>query len=511
MAEIGISENAESVLAAQRTLRRARLSPVPPRRLDPLDRVERLCDSGSVYEPFPLRGSSQDGSAEHGNGVIAALGKVDGRPLMVISHDFAYRGGSIGTAFADTVVRAQRLAIDRRMPLVYLNDSGGARIHEGVAALDGCGRIFRQNVIARAIVPQISVILGPCAGAAAYSPALTDWTIMLCGGSQMFLTGPEVVRAATGEVVNPEDLGGASLHTHESGVAHLDADSEEDALMLVRRLLGFLPQSVGAALPTRPAVKPDSPVDLIARVVPPLPHKPFNMRRVLAGILDGGGDEIEIMPKYAPSILTGFARLQGLPVGIVASQPSRRGGILDARSATKAARFVSFCGRFAIPILTFIDVPGFLPGPTEERRGVITHGAELLAAYVEAPSPKLTVIVRKAYGGAYIAMGSQSLGADFCWAWPGAEVAVMGPEAAVGILHRRELNAAEDPAKRRAELAADYRSRVTPARNAAERGILDDVIQPSETRERLVQSLSLLLPEVVAGPATLPSIQSLVA
>ena len=397
-----------------------------------------------------MRCSAGDASAESGDGVIAAVGEVTGRPVVVLSHDFGYRGGSIGSVFADTVVRAQRLAIDRRIPLVYLNDSGGARIHEGVSALDGCGRIFRQNVLARAVVPQISVIMGPCAGAAAYSPALTDWTVMVRGGSQMFLTGPEVVRAATGEVVDPEDLGGALLHTRESGVAHLDADDETHALALVRQLLAFLPQSVGAPLPKRPVAQPDTPVEDIAALVPSAPQKPFNMRRVLSGVLDGGGDELELMPRFAQSVLTGFARLEGLPVGIVASQPSRRGGILDARSATKAARFVTLCGRFGIPILTFVDVPGFMPGTTEERRGVITHGAELLAAYVEARAPKLTVVVRKAYGGAYIAMGARSLGADFSWAWPTAEVAVMGPEAAVGLLHRRELAAADNPAQRRA-------------------------------------------------------------
>src|SRR5438874_2598709 len=307
-----------------------------------------------------------------------------------------------------------------------------ARIHEGIEALNGCGEIMALNVAAARAVPQVSVIMGPCAGAAAYSPALTDWTIMVRGTGQMFLTGPEVVRAATGERVDPEELGGATLHTKESGVAHFETPTEEDGLGLVRQLLGYFPQNAGGELPERlPASPLPARVEALPDVVPASARATYDMRDVIGGIVDASV-MLEVMAPTAPSLLTGFARIEGSPVGIVANQPRRRGGILDAATAVKGARFVSFCGRFGILIVTLVDVPGFMPGSAEEKRAVITHGASLLAAYVEADSPKLTVIVRKAYGGAYIALGSRALGADMSWAWPHAEIAVMGPEAAVG-------------------------------------------------------------------------------
>ncbi|MEX2459505.1 MAG: carboxyl transferase domain-containing protein, partial [Actinomycetota bacterium] len=332
---------------------------------------------------------------------------------------------------------------------------------------------------------------GRCAGAAAYSPSLTDWTVMVPGASQMFLTGPAVVRAATGEDVEPEVLGGAAIHSRESNVAHLLAADETRATAAVRRLLSFLPRAVGEVLPrlAAPLRTMPGPLD---EVLPASPRAPFDMWRILDGVLDGG-DRLELMSEFAPAMITALARLDGVPVGVVASQPARRGGILDSRGAAKVARFVAFCGRFGLPILTFVDVPGFLPGTTEERRGVINHGASMLAAYVEAPSPKLTVIVRKAYGGAYIAMGSRSVGADFTWAWPGAEVAVMGPEAAVGLLHRRELASAANEAELRAELAAGYRAAVTNPFVAAEAGIIDEVIYPGETRARMAAALRICL------------------
>lgn len=434
------------------------------------------------------------GIARDGDGVIAGIGRVGGRPVAVVSHDFSVAGGSIGSAFAEAVVRVQQLAMDIGAPIVYLNDSGGARIHEGIQSLHGCGQIFASNVRARAVVPQVSVIMGPCAGAAAYSPALTDWTIMIRERGQMFLTGPEVVRLAIGESVDPEDLGGARLHTEDSGVAHLDVADEIQALASVRQLLGFLPSRAGAPLPLSDSVAPQTDPEVLAGVVPASPAKPYNMRRVLAAVLDGG-DELELMPGYGPSLLTGFARLDGVPVGVVASQPKCRGGILDSETAVKCARLVSFCARFGLPVLTFLDVPGFMPGSVEERRGVISHGAGMLAAYVEAAVPKLTLVVRKAYGGAYIAMGSRALGADFTWAWTSAELAVMGPEAAVGLLHRRELRAATDPAAERRRLAAAYREQVTRPFVAAEAGILDEVILPEESRERMIAALRLLIPK----------------
>ena len=466
------------------------------RQLTARERVERICDPGSFFEPTSMRrgraaaygGASVD---RDGDGVIAGFGRVQGRPVVVVSHDFGVAGGSIGSAFADSVVRSQHLAQDVGCPIVYLNDSGGARIHEGIEALNGCGRIFAENVRARDVVPQISVIMGPCAGAAAYSPALTDWTIMVRGQGQMFLTGPEVVRAATGQTADPEDLGGALLHTRDSCVAHLDVEDELAACATIRQLLGFLPSRAGGDLPVVDAVPPRLESTVLTSIVPASPAKPFNMRRVLGAILDDG-DDLELMPRYGTSLLTGFSRLDGVPVGIVASQPRRRGGILDAASAAKGARFVSFCGRFGLPILTFVDVPGFLPGSAEEKKGVITHGASLLAAYVGAQVPKLTMIVRKAYGGAYIAMGSRSLGADFCWAWTGPELAVMGPEAAVGLLHRRELATAPDPVTRRRELADHYRESITQPFIAAEAGMVDEVILPEESRDRLVSALRFL-------------------
>ena len=467
----------------------------PARAMTARARAEMLCDDGSFTELEPMRRGrpSRYGTSKSrdGDGVVVGWGKVRGRPTAVVSHDFSFAGGSIGASFAAKVNRIQQLSIDQRMPIVFLNDSGGARIHEGIEALHGCGEIMALNVRAQKVVPQISVILGPCAGAAAYSPALTDWTIIARGG-QMFLTGPEVVRAATGEQVDPEELGGSRLHTTESGVAHLEAPNEDAALVLARQLLAFFPQSVGSSLPVRVGAPPlPARAGKLPDVVPSSARAVFDMRGVIAGIVDASLF-FEIMPAIAPSLITGLARLDGIPVGVVASQPARKAGILDTGSATKGARFVSFCGRFGIPIVTLVDVPGFLPGSGEERKGVITHGASLVAAYVEAEAPKFTVIVRKAYGGAYIALGSRALGADFTWAWPNAEVAVMGPEAAVGLLHRRELAGAEDERDLRARLAAEYRADVTSPFVAAELGLVDEVILPEETRERLARGLRIL-------------------
>jgi acetyl-CoA/propionyl-CoA carboxylase carboxyl transferase subunit len=458
-------------------------------------RIDALCDDGSFQEIETRRrarpGDYASKEPVDGDGVVVGWGMVRGRPTAVMAHDFGYAGGSIGAAFAQKVTRIQRLAMERRIPIVYLNDSGGARIHEGIDALNGCGEIMALNVRARRVIPQVSVIMGPCAGAAAYSPALTDWTIMVGGLGQMFLTGPEVVRAATGEQIDPEELGGATLHTKESGVAHFETPTEEDALGLVRQLLGYFPQTAGGELPERlPASPLPARIDALPSVVPASARATYDMRDVIGGIVDASV-MLEVMAQTAPSLLTGFARIEGSPVGIVANQPRRRGGILDAATAVKGARFVSFCGRFGIPVVTLVDVPGFMPGSAEEKRAVITHGASLLAAYVEADTPKLTVIVRKAYGGAYIALGSRALGADMSWAWPGAEIAVMGPEAAVGLLHRRELAAAGDATAARAALADDYRARITTPSHAAGLGLIDDIIVPQETRTRLARALQL--------------------
>ena len=469
------------------------------RQFTALERAERLVDQGTFVEWAPLRlprpgGYGPPRTGVDGDGVVTGWGAIDGGSVVVVSHDFSVSGGSIGAVFAQKVMRAQEIAIERGCPIVYINDSGGARIHEGIEALHGCGGIFALNVRASQVVPQISLILGPCAGAAAYSPALTDWTIMVKAQGQMFLTGPEVVRAATGEVVEPDDIGGSELHTRHSGVAHLEVDSETAAFAAARRLLSFVPSSVGESLPLALPAPPDpDAAERLATVVPGSPSATFDVRALLDGVLDEG-PRLELMPTYGGSVVTTLARLDGRPVGVIANQPRGRGGILDSASSVKAARFVAFCGRFGLPIVTFVDVPGFLPGSVEERRGVITHGAGLLRAYVEADVPKLTVIVRKAYGGAYIAMGSRSLGADFAWAWAGAEIAVMGPGGAVGLLHRRELRAAEDPDALRRQLSEEYRESVTRPSLAAQLGIVDDVIFPEETRDRLVEALDLLSP-----------------
>lgn len=449
------------------------------------ERARLMCDPGTFVELTPERAGGRAG-------VVTGWGSVEGRPVMVVAHDAAVASGAISAVFAEAVQAAQRLAIDRGFPIVYLNDSGGARIHDGVHALHGCGGIFKLNVEASRRVPQISVILGPCAGAAAYSPALTDWTIMVRGQAQMFLTGPDIVRATTGEDATANDIGGADVHTGTSGVAHLAVDTEDEALAAARRLLSYLPSCVGTS-PSLTVPREPNPVSAarLRHVVPDKASVVFDMFEVLDGVLDDG-PRLELMPAYAPSVLTVLGHLEGRPVGVLANQPAVRGGVLDATSAVKASRFVEFCTRFGLPVLTFVDVPGFLPGTVEEARGVITNGATLLRAYAAATSPLLTVITRKAYGGAFIAMGSKSLGADFSWAWSGAEVAVMGPGGAVGLLHRRDLAAAEDPDGLRERLAADYRESVARPWVAAEAGYVDDVILPEETRERLVGALAML-------------------
>lgn len=452
------------------------------------ERAELLVDAGSFVETTPLRSAHGGGS-----GVVTGWGLVDGRPVVIASHDAAVASGAIGEVMAEAIMEAQRLAIRLGHPIVYINDSGGARVPDGILALHGCGGIFALNVEAQRHIPQISLILGPCAGAAAYSPALTDWTIMVKGQGHMFLTGPDIVKAATGEDATADEIGGSRLHTETSGVAHLEVDSEQEALESARLLLSFLPsrvggeQRVGDAVPANPRA-----AEALSGLVPEKASVVFDMNHLIDGVLDNGA-RLELMPRHAGSILTLFGRLEGRPVGVVANQPACRGGILDAKSSVKLARFVEFCGRFGLPVLTFVDVPGFLPGTVEEGRGVITHGAKVLKAYIDAKSPKLTVVVRKAYGGAYIAMGAKSLGADMTWAWSNAEIAVMGPGGAVALLHRRELAAAEDPTALRDELAAEYRENVARPYVAAEAGIVEDVIFPEETRGRMADALQMLM------------------
>ncbi|OUZ11673.1 propionyl-CoA carboxylase [Aeromicrobium sp. PE09-221] len=476
-----------ATLARRRTERFARVEPRGKRVHTARERVELFFDDGTFNETTPMRSAHGGGS-----GVVTGWGLVDGRPVVVASHDAAVASGAIGEVMAETIMAAQRLAIDRGFPIVYINDSGGARVPDGILALHGCGGIFALNVDAQRRIPQISLILGPCAGAAAYSPALTDWTIMVKGQGHMFLTGPDIVKAATGEDATADEIGGSRLHTETSGVAHLEVASEIEALESARLLLSFLPshaggaQQVGGAVPANPRA-----AEALPELVPAKASVVFDMNQLVDGVLDNGA-RLELMPGHAGSILTLFGRLDGRPVGVVANQPACRGGILDAKSSVKLARFVEFCGRFGVPVLTFVDVPGFLPGTVEEGRGIITHGAKVLKAYVDADSPKLTVVVRKAYGGAYIAMGAKSLGADMTWAWSSAEIAVMGPGGAVALLHRRALAAADDPIALRDELAAEYRENVARPYVAAEAGIVDDVIVPEETRDRMTQALRML-------------------
>ncbi len=487
-AELVEGPSHRSMLTQRRTGRFAHVEPKGKRVFTAVQRAEMLVDEGSFVPMTPLRSAG----AGQGSGVVAGWGTTDGHPLVVVSHDAAVASGAIGAVMAESIQKAQRFAIDKGYPIVYINDSGGARIHDGIFALHGCGGIFALNVEAQKRIPQISLILGPCAGAAAYSPALTDWTIMVKEQGQMFLTGPDIVKAATGEDATAEDIGGSDLHTRVSGVAHLEVDSEEEAFHATRLLLSFLPTHKGGAHKRHSPV-PANPgaVERLPGIVPEKSSVVFDMNAVLDGVLDNGA-RLELMPTHAPSILTLFARLDGHAVGVLANQPNARGGILDSKAAVKAARFVDFCGRFDLPVITFVDVPGFIPGTVEEGRGIITHGAKLLKAYVETTSPKLTVVVRKAYGGAYIAMGAASLGADVNWAWAQSEIAVMGPGGAVALLHRRALKEADDPAGLRDELAAVYREEVARPYLAAEAGIVDDVIHPEETRDRMTAALRML-------------------
>lgn len=478
-----------ATLNTRRTDRYARVEPRGARVHTARERAELLVDEGSFVETTPLR-AAQPGA---GSGVVTGWGLIDGRPVVVACHDAAIASGAIGKVMAEAIQRAQRFAIEKGYPIIYVNDSGGARVPDGIFALHGCGEIFALNVQAQSRIPQISIILGPCAGAAAYSPALTDWTIMVKGHGHMFLTGPDIVRAATGEDATADEIGGSGMHTEVSGVAHLEVETELEALEACRHLLSYVPSNADAPLPVAAAV-PVNPgaADALPAVVPEKASVVFDMHEVIDGVLDNGA-RFELSPRYCGSALTLFGRIEGRPVGVVANQPAVRGGILDSKNSVKIARFVEFCGRFGIPIVTLVDVPGFLPGTVEESRGIITQGAKVLKAYVEAKkSPRLTVVVRKAYGGAYIAMGSTSLGADAAWAWSNAEIAVMGPGGAVALLHRRALAAAEDPDALRDELAAEYRENVARPYLAAEAGIIEDVIHPEETRGRLVDALRML-------------------
>src|SRR6188768_3684887 len=469
------------------------------------ERIEKLLDPGSFVEldRFVRHREVEFGMRENrpwGDAVITGYGTVLGRKLFVFSQDFTVFGGSLSEVFAEKVCKVMDLAVKYGCPVVGINDSGGARIQEGVVSLAGYAEIFWRNVQASGVVPQISLIMGPCAGGAVYSPAITDFVLMTEGTSYMFITGPDVVKTVTGEDVSFEDLVGATAHATKSGVAHLVAPDEQSCIDDARYLLTFLPQN---NLETAPYAPPTDPVDRespdLDTLIPDSPHKPYDMKRVIETVVDDGAF-LEIQPAHAENIVCGFARLGGHAVGVVGNQPSALAGVLDIDASVKAARFVRTCDAFNVPLLTFVDVPGFLPGTSQEWGGIIRHGAKLLYAYAEATVPKLTVITRKAYGGAYDVMSSKHIRADVNVAWPTAEVAVRGPEGAVNIVFRHELEGVEDPEERRAELIADYKERFANPYSAAERGYVDDVIEPSRTRPYLVRALEATLSKREPAP-----------
>jgi propionyl-CoA carboxylase beta chain len=463
------------------------------------ERIALLLDEGSFTEidEFARHRSTAFGMEKrrpYGDGVITGFGTIEGRPVCVFSQDFTVFGGSLGQVFGEKIVKVMDFALKTGCPLIGINDSGGARIQEGVVSLGLYGEIFRRNTHASGVIPQISLIMGPCAGGAVYSPAITDFTIMVDQTSQMFITGPDVIKTVTGEDVTMEDLGGGRTHNTTSGNAHYLGADEEDAIGYVRELLGFLPQNNLEEPPIIPVevelevTDEDRELDAL---VPDSPNQPYDMHDVITHVLDDE-DFLETQPLFAQNIITGFGRVEGRPVGVVANQPSVLAGCLDINASEKAARFVRTCDAFNIPVISFVDVPGFLPGTDQEWNGIIRRGAKLLFAYAEATVPLVTVITRKAYGGAYDVMGSKHLGADINLAWPTAQIAVMGSQGAVNILYRRELAEAEDPDTRRAELMTAYDDELANPYLAAERGYVDAVIAPHETRAEMVRSLRLL-------------------
>ncbi len=458
------------------------------------ERLETLLDPGSFVEldRYARHREVEFGMSERrpwGDAVVTGYGTIFGRKVFVFSQDFTIFGGSLSEVFAEKICKVMDLAVKFGCPLIGINDSGGARIQEGVVSLAGYAEIFWRNVQSSGVVPQISLVMGPCAGGAVYSPAITDFVFMVEESSYMFITGPDVVKTVTGEEVTFEELGGAATHAAKSGVAHFTASNEEACLEDARYLLSFLPQN---NLEQPPFAEPSDPRDREAveldTLIPDEPTKPYDIKEVVRHVVDDG-EFLEVHARWAENIVCGFARLGGYPVGVVGNQPHTLAGVLDIDASVKAGRFVRTCDAFNIPLVTFVDVPGFLPGTEQEWHGIIRHGAKLLYAYAEATVPKLTVITRKAYGGAYDVMSSKHIRADFNFAWPTAEVAVMGPEGAVNIVFRRELEAATDAGNRRAELIAEYKERFANPYVAAERGYVDDVIEPRRTRPVLIDAL----------------------
>jgi propionyl-CoA carboxylase beta chain len=499
---MGLKENIEQL---QHLLRQAELGGGEDRlkhqrelgRLTARERVEFLLDRGSFVELDKLKThrATDFGMAERkipGDGVVTGYGMIDGRQVCVFSQDFTVFGGSLSGAFAEKVCKVMDLATKVGCPVIGLNDSGGARIQEGVISLAGYADIFLRNVLSSGVVPQISAVLGPCAGGAVYSPAMTDFIVMVRDTSYMFITGPDVIKATTHEEVSMQDLGGADTHSAKSGVCHLEAPDDESALMVIRELLSYMPSNNVDDPPFRPGS--DDPYrrdEALDGVVPENPNRPYDMRDIITRVVDDG-HFLEIQRDWAQNILIGFARLGGYSAGIVANQPAYLAGCLDIDASVKAARFVRFCDCFNIPLITFVDVPGFLPGTAQEFGGIIRHGAKLLYAYCEATVPKITVITRKAYGGAYDVMSSKHIRGDFNFAYPSAEIAVMGPEGAVNIIFRNEITKAGDPVAERNRLVEDYRQTFANPFKAAELGYIDEVLMPRDTRPRLIGSLKAL-------------------
>ncbi|SHH34722.1 acyl-CoA carboxylase subunit beta [Halobaculum gomorrense] len=462
------------------------------------ERIDYFLDDDTFHEfdQFRTHDTHAFGMEEKqipGDGVVTGYGEVNGRKTFVFAHDFTVFGGSLGEVFAEKVCKVMDKAMDVGAPVVGLNDSAGARIQEGVGSLAGYAEIFRRNTEASGVIPQLSGIMGPCAGGAVYSPAITDFVFMVKETSHMFITGPEVIKTVTGEEVSFEELGGAQTHASTSGVAHFAEDSEEEALDHMRRLLSYLPQN-NVEDPPRvdPWDDPDRRDEELTEIVPDEPRKPYDITNVVDRVVDEGSF-FETHADFAKNIVTGFARLDGHSIGVVANQPRVNAGTLDIESSEKGARFVRFCDAFNVPIVTFVDVPGFMPGTDQEHNGIIRHGAKLLYAYSEATVPLLTVITRKAYGGAYDVMASKHIGGDVNYAWPTAEIAVMGPKGAVSILYDDELEDADDPEQKRQELIDEYREEFANPYTAADKGFLDDVLEPTETRPRLIDDLEMLL------------------
>ena len=461
------------------------------------ERLDILLDPGSFREldafvQHRSRDFGLDKQKYFGDSVVTGWGTINGRLVYVFSQDFTVMGGSLSEVHAEKIIKVMEMALKTGAPLIGLNDSGGARIQEGVVSLGGYADIFLRNTLASGVIPQLSVIMGPCAGGAVYSPALTDFIFMVKDTSYMFITGPDVVKQVTHEDVSFEDLGGASVHASKSGVAHIVGDNETNTLLLVREMLSYVPQNNMEDPPYIPTkddpLRADPELDSI---VPDSPNKPYDIKDVIHRVMDDG-IFYEVQPEYAANIVVGFARLGGNSVGIIANQPMVLAGVLDINASNKAARFIRFCDCFNIPIITFVDVPGYMPGTAQEHNGIINSGAKLLYAYCEATVPKLTVTTRKAYGGAYCVMSSKHIRGDLNLAWPSAEIAVMGPEGAVEIIYRRDLKDAEDPAALKTQLANDYREKLANPYIAAERGYIDDVIEPHETRARLINGLAVL-------------------